>query len=125
MDAGECNYTIQGNEYDATADDNCTVSELYYTLSGVTTGGGTISSTSLANVDLQLGTTTVLWTAVDTAGNTTTCSYTITVNDNQAPSFTLCPSNGTENMDAGECNYSIQGNEYDATATDNCSLVDL
>ena len=79
-------------------------------MSGDTQGGGTISSTSLANVDLNLGVTTVLWTAVDTFGNTTTCSFTVTVEDNQAPAIS-CPSSDTVSMDADECNYTIQGAE--------------
>lgn len=40
------------------------------------------------------GTTTVMCTATATSGNTSTCSFTVTVNDAQAPSVS-CPSNVT------------------------------
>ena len=131
-DAGVCTYTVTGTEspdWDATATDNCSVSDLYYTLTGATTGGGSISFTSLDGVVFNLGTTTVTWTAVDTSGNTDVCSYTVTVLDTQNPVIS-CPSNGnqTVNADAGACTYTVTGTEspgWDATATDNCSVSDL
>ncbi|XP_022090907.1 hyalin-like [Acanthaster planci] len=40
-----------------------------------------------------LGTTEVVYTAVDSAGFTTDCSFNVTIIDLEAPKFTLCPSN--------------------------------
>ena len=64
-----------------------------------------------------VGTTTVSFTATDEAGNTATCSFTVTVNDNEAPVFNTV-SDITVNVDAGICgavvNYEVP------TATDNC-----
>ncbi|MEZ4800581.1 MAG: HYR domain-containing protein, partial [Flavobacteriales bacterium] len=39
----------------------------------------------------EVGTTTVTYSITDDAGNTATCSFTITVNDVQAPTSVLCP----------------------------------
>nr|MBX2870888.1 HYR domain-containing protein [Saprospiraceae bacterium] len=41
------------------------------------------------------GTTTVSFLATDQSGNTATCSFTVTVNDNETPSVTFCPPNQT------------------------------
>ena len=37
-----------------------------------------------------LGVTNVIWTATDNSGNTATCEYTVTVNDNEDPTI-ACP----------------------------------
>lgn len=74
--SGNCSYTVSGSEFDATAGDNCGVSSLAYSLSGATSGTG---SNTLANTVLNLGTTTITWTASD-GTNTATCSSSVTVN---------------------------------------------
>ena len=121
-DAGVCSYTVQGTEFDATATDNCTLSTLTYTLSGATTGNGT----TLAGVIFGSGQTTVTWMAEDAAGNSSSCSFTVTIADHEAPVVT-CPitGNADRNADAGVCSYTVQGTEFDATATDNCTLSTL
>ncbi len=63
------------------ASDNC---------SGVTTVATFNGNPVTAATQFALGSNTVLWTATDGAGNTTTCNQTITVTDNQAPTLT-CP----------------------------------
>ena len=65
-DLGECGYTVQGDEFDATVTDNCAGSTVTYSLSGATPSG---TGTTLANVQLAVGTTTITWTATDAAGN--------------------------------------------------------
>ena len=64
-----------------------------------------------------VGTTTVSFTATDEAGNTATCSFTVTVADNEAPVFDAV-SNITVNVDAGICGATV--NFEIPTATDNC-----
>jgi len=76
FDFAETNYTVQGTEFNATATDNCTLQTLTYITSGATPG---LTGTSLAGVDLNLGVTTILWTATDATGNTNTCQFTVTV----------------------------------------------
>src|SRR3989442_15471435 len=48
------------------------------------------------------GTTTVTCTVTDGAGLTASCSFTVTVNDMQAPTIT-CPSNVTVPNTTGQC----------------------
>ncbi len=65
------------------------------------------------------GTTTVTSTATDNAGNTAVCTFTVTVNDTQAPAFT-CPANITATTPVGVCTAVVN---YTAPATDNCPGV--
>jgi hypothetical protein len=75
--------------------------------------GGTSGST------FPKGISTVNWQATDGVGLTKTCSFTITVNDAQAPTIT-CPANIVRSNDAGQC---IAVVSYPTPkAADNCSL---
>ncbi|MEI6574705.1 MAG: HYR domain-containing protein [Bacteroidota bacterium] len=116
-DNNVCTYTNLGTGLNATATDNCNYT-LVYTLSGVTTGTGS----SLANVVFAKGLTNVLWTASDLAGNTATCAYTVTVNDNQAPSVT-CNQNVSVFTDLDLCTRTNVGTSWDVVATDNCGVT--
>jgi hypothetical protein len=80
---GLCTYNVQHTEFNATATDNCTLTSLTYVLSGATTGTGTGTMQSLKDVLLTRGVTTVTWTAKDAANNTVSCSFTVTVKDDQ------------------------------------------
>lgn len=98
-DAGNCdavvNYTM------ATVSDNCS--------------GATITSSHPAGSVFPVGTTTVTFTALDGAGNSSTASFDITVEDQEAPVFTTVPPSDT----VGQC-----GQVYSFTmpsGTDNCS----
>ncbi len=69
-DTGSCSYTVVGTGWDASFTDNC--------------AGGTITNDfnntgTLAGAIFPIGNTTVIWTATDAAGNTSTCSFTVTV----------------------------------------------
>ena len=66
-----------------------------------------------------VGTTTNTYTATDDAGNTSSCSFTVRVNDVQAPTIT-CPGNITVTSPAGSCTAVVT---YAATANDNCPGV--
>jgi gliding motility-associated-like protein len=122
-DAGECNFTQTGTGWNASATDNCSVPTIVYTLSGATNGTGT----SLTGVDFNLGTTTVLWTVTDGSGNTSTCTFNVTVQDTQLPAITSCGAVGTQTMpaDAGVCTYTVSGTAWNATASDNCTVTSL
>jgi len=90
-----------------TVTDNCT-NPIVPTLEAGLASGSTFS----------LGLTVVTYQADDTNGNTSTCSFNVTVIDNEAPEIT-CPANIMVNNDAGVCeavvNYSLP------TVTDNCT----
>lgn len=108
-----CTYKVRDGEFNATAKDNCGIASLKYTLSGATSGTGT----SLSNVQLNSGLTTITWTAKDAQGNQTTCSFVVNVKDNQAPvvtcpsSLTLCKSNSGS--------YTVSP----VTVSDNCGVA--
>lgn len=118
-DAGVCTYTHSGTDWDATATDNCTAT-VVFELTGVTTGTGT----TLAGVTFNPGETNVIWTATDGSNNTDICSFTVTVEDNEAPEIS-CTTDQTVDADAGVCNYTHSGTAWDATATDNCSVESI
>ncbi|WP_042247377.1 HYR domain-containing protein, partial [Jejuia pallidilutea] len=44
-----------------------------------------------------LGDTIVIWTVTDAAGNTTTCTQTVTVTDDEDPVIATCPADVTAN----------------------------
>lgn len=118
---GVCTYTLSGTAWDVVATDNCGIDSVSYTLSGATSGTGA----SLNGVIFNLGSTTVNWIVFDEAGNSATCSSTVTVTDNQLPSILTCGGSGTQNVlaDAGVCTYTHGNTAWDATASDNCSIA--
>ncbi|OUR94317.1 hypothetical protein A9Q87_01330 [Flavobacteriales bacterium 34_180_T64] len=104
-----------GNGYNGTLTD--------FSLNGTTSNwveGQTVSGTltSDAPAAFSIGNTTVTWTATDDFGNTTSCTQTVTVTDEEAPTIT-CPGDvlGVEATEAGGAivNYTVP------TGTDNCS----
>jgi len=103
---GQCNAVVTYTAPIGT--DNCPG------VSTALTAGPTSGST------FPLGSTTVTYTASDVSGNTTSCSFTVTVVDAEIPTIT-CPANITVNNSVGQCsavvNYTIP------TGADNCSGV--
>ena len=68
------------------------------------------------------GTNTVVWRAMDGAGNTKTCSFTVTVTDNTPPGIT-CPGNIAVTAAPGQC--STVATYTNPTATDNCGVASV
>jgi hypothetical protein len=96
---GSCTSSASAGH--ATATDNCSVSSITVNNAG----------------PYALGTTSVIWTATDVNGNTSTCSQTIIVTDGTAPSITAP-------ADVAVCHGSVV-TLGTATATDNCGSVSL
>ena len=70
-----------------------------------------------------VGTTTVTATVTDAAGNSTVCSFDVTVEDNEAPTITA-PADVTVNVDAGVCSTALSNVTLGAaTTSDNCSVA--
>ena len=109
VDEGECEAVVT---YAAAATDNCSAVVTYDIASGTV---------------FSVGTTTVTATATDPAGNTAQCSFTVTVEDIEAPEIT-CAVTEDQTVDANSgdplTQYLKSGTDWDATASDNCS-VDL
>ncbi len=104
-DAGDCDATLL---YTITAADNCS-----YTISqtaGVGNGGSVAVGAS----------STETYVVVDGAGNTATCSFTITVEDQEAPQISGCPANITLNNDPGQCGAVATWNTNNLVTSDNC-----
>jgi HYR domain/Domain of unknown function DUF11 len=94
----------------ATGQDNC--------------AGVTVTRSPTGNT-FPVGTTTVVWTATDWAGNTATAQQTVTVNDDTAPVLTT-PANVTAFTGPGATSCSAVVSDATigtATATDNCPGV--
>ncbi len=119
-DPGVCTYTHEGTEWDATATDNFEVVSIQYVLSGATTGTGTGAFHSIDGVIFNKGETTVTWTATDSSENTDVCSFTVTVEDNEPPTFSFCPEDIAENTQGGSCHRNI--NPPDPEYSDNCEI---
>jgi len=83
----QCTYTHTGTSWDAVGNDNFPGFTITYTLSGATVN--TLSG--LSNSIFNKGLTTVAAIIRDGAGLSDTCSFTVTVNDVQAPSITAPP----------------------------------
>ena len=75
---------------------------------------GTRGDALALNAPYPLGTTTITWTAADTAGNSASCQQTVTVTDATAPVITR---NGAASMTV-ECHTAFA--DPGATAADNC-----
>ena len=114
-DAGLCTYSNIGTGWDVIGTDNCSATTTY-SLTGVTLGSGT----SLSGVVFNKGVTTVTWSVTDGVNPAVTCSYTVTVNDNQTPSIS-CTSIGNQSVTG--CSFTQIGTGWDVIGTDNCAAT--
>ena len=103
---------VQDNDQDScgafvsvltTVFENCVIDTTYYTASGALTGSWTGLD---ASGDYPVGTTTIVFFASDTAGNSSTCSTTVTIADTQRPEIT-CPADVVVNNDPGVCEANV------------------
>src|SRR4030095_12187815 len=81
-------------------------------------GANSVQTAGLASGALfPVGVTTTTFVVTDAAGNTATCSFTVTVSDAQAPVI-VCPADITQNPDLNGCGAIVT---YTApVGTDNC-----
>ena len=115
-----CSYTHNGITWDTTTSDGCsTIASLTYELSGATIVADAPANTSLDNETFNSGITTVTWTAIDGSGNSSQCSYTVTVNDDQVPN-SICQ-DITIQLDAAG-NASIIADDINNGSNDNCGI---
>lgn len=104
-DPGKCDRQVF---FATNAQDNCSASTLSYS----------IPSGSKFNV----GVTTITSTATDASGNSSTCSFDITIIDNQSP-FITCPADITAGTELNECiSKPVQ---YNSTGSDNCNALNF
>ena len=91
---------------DPTSTDNCGVAEL--------------SSSHMNGGSFAVGTTTVTYTAVDIHGNSSTSSFDIVINDNEAPTISSLSGDLFSSNDQGSCGAILVW--ADPRADDNCSV---
>ncbi|MEZ4778868.1 MAG: proprotein convertase P-domain-containing protein [Flavobacteriaceae bacterium] len=87
-----------------------------------TCGSVTITSSPASGSVFAVGTTTVTVTSEDDCGNTSTCTFDVTVSDNEPP-VAVCQ-NITVQLDASG-NASIVAADVDGGSTDNCGIATL
>jgi len=87
--------------------------------------GEMVVCTSNPGDTYPLGTTTVMCTVTDAAGNTATCDFNITVIDDVPEPLDCSAIDGTRPTDAGVCTYTTQGGEFDPSSSANCPGVTL
>lgn len=107
--------TCSGNTTLATDSGQCTVSSSSLIIATGTDNCSAVTITNDAPQTLPAGVTTVTWTATDSSGNTSTCTQQVTVQDLEAPAFSVCPN------DISICPGVVTF--ANAEATDNCSAV--
>ncbi|WP_353779982.1 HYR domain-containing protein [Winogradskyella sp. 3972H.M.0a.05] len=105
-DPGSCGAVFT---YDVPFDDNCEGTSISQT-AGLPSGAM-----------FPLGDTINTFEVTDAAGNTSSCSFTVTVNDTEDPTLT-CPVDVTLNNDTGNCSAIVI---YTVPFADNCPGVTL
>ena len=110
-DPGQCLATV--NVLPPTATDNCGAAV-----------GGVRSDERPLNAAYLKGVTTITWTATDAAGNSTNCTQTITVIDNENPVISGMPANISLTSSTGNPTTCAQVATWTPpTATDNCGVT--
>ncbi|MCC6485783.1 MAG: HYR domain-containing protein [Armatimonadetes bacterium] len=108
---GQCSASVSVTA--ATATDALSGVE---SIAGMRSDNGATTADAAFNDPFPLGSTTIIWTATDRAGNSSSCQQTVTVTDNQPPSIT-CPANITVYADPGSSSAVV---EFSANASDDC-----
>jgi gliding motility-associated-like protein len=101
-----------------TISDNCTVASVNWSI----TQGALVVASGTGNAGTQvfnLGVSTVTYTVTDASGNSSNCSYTVTVTDNVNPVIT-CPANISANTSSTSCDASVS--VPNLTFSDNCTV---
>ena len=92
------------------ASDNCPGNVTVIQTNGPTSG-----------TELPVGVTSFTFVATDDVGNTSECTYDVSVTDEESPEFTDCPEDIAIELEANVCD-TVVGFEI-PTATDNCAVT--
>lgn len=119
--AEDCGHTVTGSGLDPTATDNCTMAV------SLTHDYPSGDDTTLDGATFPVGSTDVVWTATDGAGNSIDCTITIVVADNVDPEIMCAASIAIpeEEDNIIDCQYRVGDTSLDATGTDNCTTVTI
>ena len=83
----------------------------------------TITGNFAPGATFPRGITTVTYTATDLSGNTSICTFTVTVVDNTKPLIANCPANISVNTGVGRTTCDQTATWTEPTATDNCTAA--
>lgn len=124
--AANCNPpTFNGCPPDANISNNNNVCSAVYNWTAPTANDNTnvVSIVGSHNppYNFPVGTTTVTYVATDDEGNSSACSFDVTVNDVQDPALTSCPADISQSTDPNMCDAVVTWTE--PTASDNCPGV--
>ncbi|MCJ8291894.1 MAG: HYR domain-containing protein [Crocinitomicaceae bacterium] len=104
-----CDYLLTDFTGSASGFDNCTPFGML-----------TYTQSPIASTLLPTGINPITLNVQDAAGNTSSCSFNLTVIDQTEPIFNVCPSTQTEVVDA-TCSAILDDYTLLATVSDNCS----
>ncbi len=116
INPNDCFYNVESELYDIMVLQSCNG------IVSITHDLPNQNDTTLFSYDFPIGENIILWTAVDSVGNTLLDTCYFTVIDNTAPEI-FCPDNliVTEGEDGNNDDiYFVQGDILDPTATDQC-----
>ena len=117
---GDASWTVP------TPTDNCgfgaidRVDEIIEFADGTAIGMANVTIGGMRTVTFPKGTSTVIYTAYDTTGNSSSCSFEVTIEDDEIP-MVDCSDIPTEvSADPLTCSHSIVTGEFDPIWGDNC-----
>ena len=118
---GDCEFLLRDywEATDATATDNCQRTGVASTTAAANQIEFTQSPAPFTVIESGMGTQVITLTADDTYGNTTSCQFTVELQDTIAPVITVCPADTVANPDAN-CAFTLEDYTSRAVATDNC-----
>ena len=117
--ASECAHTVVGNGLDPTVTDECGI-----VVSVIHDYASAPGNTTLDGAVFPVGSTTVIFTATDDSGATSTCDIIITVVDNIDPSIICAPDFSVNAGDNANCNHVQINDDLDPIAIiDNCEQL--
>ncbi len=96
-DPATCSYIAVGSDFDPIASDNC----------NATLVNDLNSTATLDNEAFPIGTTTVVWTLTDDAGNAVSCSVDYEIQDSEPPVITNCPGTTIEIASLPDCEANV------------------
>ncbi|MFZ6052671.1 HYR domain-containing protein, partial [Halocola ammonii] len=84
----------------------------------------TVTQTPLAGTEISSATTVII-EAIDINGNSTSCTFEVTLEDVESPQFETCPADTIFIDLADQCDYVLEDFTTLVGATDNCAVADL
>jgi hypothetical protein len=118
-----CQRSINSPNPDITLLNSTTLTKLTWTMTGATSGNSRNRGINYVGTkNFNVGVTTITYTATNSGGFITTCSFTVMVIDNTDPTI-KCPSNISENAGHNNCSMNIRVERPEVD--DNCGVSSL